>query len=71
MQKMYTTNPFTPMSFFMLDVTLEEAEEMLGRSALLTPEQKKTTLEEYRVLLAEKTPILEMNTQSEKIRLQA
>ena len=68
---MHTTNPFTPMSFFMLDVTIQEAEEMLGRTKLLTPEQKKATLEEYKALLAKETPVLEINDQSQKIRLQA
>lgn len=44
------------MSFLMLDIALQEAKEFLGNSKLLTPEQKKFILEEYRLLLAkEKT----------------
>lgn len=49
--EIHTTSPFTPMSFFMLDFTLQEAEEMLAKSKLLTSEQKKAALEEYRLML--------------------
>lgn len=50
------------MSFLMLDIALQEAKEFLGNSKLLTPEQKKFILEEYRLLLAkEKTaPVYQM-----------
>lgn len=54
---MNTINPFTPMSFLMLDVTLQEAEELLGNSKLLTPEQKKSILEDYKLLLAEEETV--------------
>lgn len=48
---MNTVNPFTPMSFYMLDYSVEEAEDLLKNSKLLNAEQKTAILEEYKEML--------------------
>jgi hypothetical protein len=50
---MNQVNPFTPMSFYMLDYSLAEAEALLKNSKLLNEKQKQAILAEYSTMLAQ------------------